>query len=459
MNGLGDSVCPLCRHAYRTLNRPSGVLQSIIALLDPPAAIERHEEVRALEEFKDERSPVLDLHQIIFDDPIHTTTSSMNGRKRRLLPRHARDGTDDHNAGPDPDHDERGTPIDPNRDTDDERNHDNKHLSMAALFRPSDAGDEGALLSRLWTLTVPTRLRLASRLVRCAASGCTRRRGEVPLVALPCGHLVCSTTTSNRRCPVCGEAVPEPPARSPIWAALQDLVVACHGEDWWLETEPKGVMSPLSSSRRIEGELAALACATCNVMCPTECRCVVQVSSRPGEHNDENEDEDEVLSDGSSRARRRGRRQRRGGSGSGLRLELGSGSGSESGSGSGTPAQGPAAIPASLDEARQLLAQYMNMEDTGLVEVEVAEGNEREGPPNGGGSASKAASARHATRTQKALEERMSLCPYSRKPFVHFFVGCDLCGIYPIIGPRWVCHQCVAEHRMGFDLCHTCYYK
>ncbi|XP_024030063.1 E3 ubiquitin-protein ligase PRT1 isoform X2 [Morus notabilis] len=38
---------------------------------------------------------------------------------------------------------------------------------------------------------------------------------------------------------------------------------------------------------------------------------------------------------------------------------------------------------------------------------------------------------------------------------VHFSVGCDSCGMFPIIGERYNCKDCVEE--IGFDLCGDCY--
>ncbi|EEF41252.1 conserved hypothetical protein [Ricinus communis] len=38
---------------------------------------------------------------------------------------------------------------------------------------------------------------------------------------------------------------------------------------------------------------------------------------------------------------------------------------------------------------------------------------------------------------------------------LHFGVGCDFCGIYPIIGDRYRCKDCV--EKIGFDLCGDCY--
>ena len=46
-----------------------------------------------------------------------------------------------------------------------------------------------------------------------------------------------------------------------------------------------------------------------------------------------------------------------------------------------------------------------------------------------------------------------------RKPkedrYVHYGVGCDGCGVFPIIGKRWKCDDCSEE--IGFDLCGDCY--
>lgn len=38
---------------------------------------------------------------------------------------------------------------------------------------------------------------------------------------------------------------------------------------------------------------------------------------------------------------------------------------------------------------------------------------------------------------------------------VHFGVGCDCCGMYPLIGDRYRCKDCFEE--IGFDLCGDCY--
>lgn len=37
------------------------------------------------------------------------------------------------------------------------------------------------------------------------------------------------------------------------------------------------------------------------------------------------------------------------------------------------------------------------------------------------------------------------------KPIVHPYVGCDVCGVYPIVGVRYKCLWCT-----GYDLCEAC---
>ena len=34
-------------------------------------------------------------------------------------------------------------------------------------------------------------------------------------------------------------------------------------------------------------------------------------------------------------------------------------------------------------------------------------------------------------------------------------IGCDACGMYPIVGPRWKCQQC--NEAVGFDMCGDCH--
>lgn len=36
-----------------------------------------------------------------------------------------------------------------------------------------------------------------------------------------------------------------------------------------------------------------------------------------------------------------------------------------------------------------------------------------------------------------------------------YSIGCDCCGMYPIVGPRWRCTDCPEE--IGFDLCSACH--
>ncbi|VFQ61112.1 unnamed protein product [Cuscuta campestris] len=43
----------------------------------------------------------------------------------------------------------------------------------------------------------------------------------------------------------------------------------------------------------------------------------------------------------------------------------------------------------------------------------------------------------------------------SSGPTVHYGVGCDYCGMHPIIGERYKCRDC--KEKIGFDLCEACY--
>ena len=43
---------------------------------------------------------------------------------------------------------------------------------------------------------------------------------------------------------------------------------------------------------------------------------------------------------------------------------------------------------------------------------------------------------------------------HSRMAYVHFGVGCDGCGEYPISGRAYRCTECPEE--IGFDLCEAC---
>ncbi|XP_019180977.1 PREDICTED: E3 ubiquitin-protein ligase PRT1-like [Ipomoea nil] len=40
-------------------------------------------------------------------------------------------------------------------------------------------------------------------------------------------------------------------------------------------------------------------------------------------------------------------------------------------------------------------------------------------------------------------------------PMVHYGIGCDYCGMYPIVGDRYKCKDC--KEAIGFDLCEACY--
>eukprot|EP01095_Lingulamoeba_sp_RSL-Kostka_P002320 TRINITY_DN13174_c0_g1_i1.p1 TRINITY_DN13174_c0_g1~~TRINITY_DN13174_c0_g1_i1.p1 ORF type:complete len:377 (+),score=79.49 TRINITY_DN13174_c0_g1_i1:107-1237(+) len=43
----------------------------------------------------------------------------------------------------------------------------------------------------------------------------------------------------------------------------------------------------------------------------------------------------------------------------------------------------------------------------------------------------------------------------SKDDYVHYGCGCDGCGVYPIIGRRFTCTDCVES--IGFDLCNDCF--
>ncbi|KAL3647641.1 hypothetical protein CASFOL_008609 [Castilleja foliolosa] len=45
--------------------------------------------------------------------------------------------------------------------------------------------------------------------------------------------------------------------------------------------------------------------------------------------------------------------------------------------------------------------------------------------------------------------------PYNVSSKVHIGVGCDSCGMYPIIGDRYRCKDCLEQ--IGYDLCQDCY--
>ena len=51
---------------------------------------------------------------------------------------------------------------------------------------------------------------------------------------------------------------------------------------------------------------------------------------------------------------------------------------------------------------------------------------------------------------KKAGEEKVE-----EDRYVHYGVGCDGCGVFPIVGQRWKCDDCSEE--IGFDLCGDCY--
>ncbi|XP_004296644.1 PREDICTED: E3 ubiquitin-protein ligase PRT1-like [Fragaria vesca subsp. vesca] len=60
-----------------------------------------------------------------------------------------------------------------------------------------------------------------------------------------------------------------------------------------------------------------------------------------------------------------------------------------------------------------------------------------------------------AKRSSSTLSDEYLSCMYGGGPKVHIGIGCDYCGMSPIIGERYRCKDCV--ERMSFDLCGACY--
>ncbi|KAI4354396.1 hypothetical protein L6164_003261 [Bauhinia variegata] len=55
----------------------------------------------------------------------------------------------------------------------------------------------------------------------------------------------------------------------------------------------------------------------------------------------------------------------------------------------------------------------------------------------------------------KGREGENVACRSDPRLNVHVGVGCDFCGMYPVIGDRYKCKDC--KERVGFDLCSNCY--
>ncbi|XP_022761916.1 E3 ubiquitin-protein ligase PRT1-like [Durio zibethinus] len=64
-------------------------------------------------------------------------------------------------------------------------------------------------------------------------------------------------------------------------------------------------------------------------------------------------------------------------------------------------------------------------------------------------------SQRHANRSTSISADVFSSWLFGNGPKVHIGVGCDFCGMSPIIGERYKCKDCV--EKTGFDLCESCY--
>ncbi|XWS22380.1 hypothetical protein CRYUN_Cryun29cG0028900 [Craigia yunnanensis] len=61
----------------------------------------------------------------------------------------------------------------------------------------------------------------------------------------------------------------------------------------------------------------------------------------------------------------------------------------------------------------------------------------------------------HANRATSIYTDVYSSWFSSNGPKVHVGVGCDFCGMSPIIGERYRCKDCV--EKIGFDLCESCH--
>ncbi|KAE8731877.1 Transcriptional corepressor LEUNIG [Hibiscus syriacus] len=62
---------------------------------------------------------------------------------------------------------------------------------------------------------------------------------------------------------------------------------------------------------------------------------------------------------------------------------------------------------------------------------------------------------RHTNRGTSVSSDVYSSLFFGNGPKVHVAVGCDYCGMSPIIGERYKCKDCV--EKIGFDLCESCY--
>mmetsp|Transcript_7573 Transcript_7573/g.21082 ORF Transcript_7573/g.21082 Transcript_7573/m.21082 type:complete len:469 (-) Transcript_7573:306-1712(-) len=59
------------------------------------------------------------------------------------------------------------------------------------------------------------------------------------------------------------------------------------------------------------------------------------------------------------------------------------------------------------------------------------------------------------SQTISIKSENLKKAEEEEKRYVHYGVGCDGCGAFPIVGQRWKCGDCSEE--IGFDLCGDCY--
>ena len=83
---------------------------------------------------------------------------------------------------------------------------------------------------------------------------------------------------------------------------------------------------------------------------------------------------------------------------------------------------------------------------------EIPEGEEHNGEGDGNDGNGEGDSNDHATVNVRGAGTLV----FDHETFTHYGVGCDFCGVYPIVGPRYQCKECKELEFMGFDLCSKC---
>jgi hypothetical protein len=86
---------------------------------------------------------------------------------------------------------------------------------------------------------------------------------------------------------------------------------------------------------------------------------------------------------------------------------------------------------------------------TGRVVVEAERGG-----GEGGGEGGAAAATTTAPTIPDANAPPPPPAPQPSRPFVHYGIGCDACGAFPIVGRRFQCADC--PEAIGFDACGEC---